>query len=159
MLLSTADLYDQFHQTIQVAQPIFKNFGGHNEFYGPIATLKVDHDFLLIKQALQTHGNNSVLVIDGDGALDCALLGDKLAAMAVENQWNGILINGCIRDAAVIKDLAIGVKAINTCPIKPNINGGGAEATTISFAGVDFIPGHFLYSDMDGILISSQPLI
>ena len=158
MGISTADLYDNHHNQVTVADPIFKNYGGNPAFGGAIVTLKVDHDFLLIKQCLQTPGQNQVLVIDGGGSLRCALLGDRLAAMAVENHWAGIIVNGCIRDSREIASLPIGVKAINTCPVRPGLEGTGKQDVVVTFAGVTFTPRHHVYADEDGILVSQYAL-
>ena len=97
-------------------------------------------------------------MIDGGGALDCALLGDRLAALAIEQNWAGVVVNGCIRDVQDINNLAIGVKALNTCPIRPAMEGQGSSNIEVTFAGVVFRPGDYLYSDLDGILISNEML-
>lgn len=42
----------------------------------------------------------------------CALLGDNIAAMAHQNGWSGIIINGCIRDSEVGWRLYVGCSVI-----------------------------------------------
>lgn len=154
MTYQTADLYDQYGDTLQVAKPLFNSYGANNNFHGRIYTLKVFEDFLLIKQTVQQPGEQRVLVIDGGASLRCALLGDKLAAMAVENNWPGVIINGCIRDSAEVKKLAIGVKALNTCPVRPAQLGAGQKEIDVRFAGVTFRTGAYVYTDLDGIVVS-----
>ena len=158
MDISTADLCDNHQGQVSVADPIFNHYGGRTAFSGIMTTLKVDHDFLLIKKRLQEPGRSQVLIIDGGGSLGCALLGDRLAAMAVENNWAGIIINGCIRDSREIANLSIGVKALNTCPIRPGLDGNGEQDVAVTFAGVTFAPGHYLYADEDGMLLSQSAL-
>ncbi len=154
----TADLSDQHGKSVQVATPGLADFGGRRSFHGLIETLKVDADFLLVKQMLQTHGGNKVLVIDAAGSLQYAMLGDKLASTAIENQWNGLVINGCIRDSETIGQLPLGVKAIATCPVKPAQDGAGESNIPVTFAGVTFCPGQYVYADVDGILVSAFEL-
>lgn len=154
MSLKTADLYDRYGDKLQVAEPIFSDYGGNKTFHGDIYTLKVHEDFLLIKNTVSEKGEGRVLVIDGGGSMRCAMLGDRLAAMANANGWVGVVINGCIRDADEIGKLPIGVKALNTCPARPGKNGGGQSQIAVHFAGVKFNPGEILYADEDGIVVS-----
>ena len=157
-MIPLADLHDAHPGKLSVADPIFTNYGGNSAFHGAVFTLKVDDDFLLIKQTLQLPGEHRVLVIDGGGSMRCALLGDKLATMAAQNNWAGIVVNGCIRDSAAIAETPIGVKALNTCPIKPAMSGNGESDLTLQFAGLRVQPGDFLYADSDGIAIASELL-
>ncbi len=157
--VSTADLYDAYSQNVQVCEPAFRAFGDKTDFSGPIRTLKVFEDFLLIKQTLESDGAGHVLVIDGGGSLRCAMLGDKLAQLALDNNWAGLLINGCLRDSAAISTLPIGVRALATHPARPSKQGGGQTDIPVHFAGVVFQPGQFLYADADGILLSETDLV
>jgi len=157
MTYKTADLYDKYGDTLQVARPLFNNYGGNSCFHGHAYTLKVFEDFLLIKQTVQQPGEQRVLVIDGGASLRCALLGDKLAAIAVDNNWTGVIINGCIRDSTEINKLDIGVKALNTCPVRPAQLGEGQKEIDIRFAGVTFCMGDYVYADLDGIVVSKTP--
>ncbi len=156
--LSTADLCDQFADQIQIAQPLFGNFGGIEAFQGKITTLRVERDFGLVKESLSKPGNAGVLVIDGGGVKDCALLGDRLAELALQQNWSGIVINGCIRDAAIVRTLAIGVRAIGTCPKRPQLTGAGEKNIAVQFSGITFEPGEYLYADADGIVVSKDQL-
>ncbi len=121
--------------------------------------LKVFEDFLLAKETLESDGAGSVLVIDGGGSLRCAMLGGKLMQLAIDNDWAGILINGCVRDSAAIGTTPIGVKALATQPERPSKLGGGQADIPAHFAGVVFHPGHLLYADADGALLSETDLL
>jgi len=156
--MSTADLSDQFPEKVRAATSIFRDFGGKKEFYGEIVTLKIFEDNSFVRKILETEGKGKVLVVDGGGSLRCALLGDLLAALAVKNNWEGIVINGCIRDSVAISALPLGVKALSTHPLKTTKRNEGQENIMVSFAGVDFIPCQFLIADEDGILISTNLL-
>ena len=158
MTHQTADLYDQFADQLQFAEPIFRDFGGTKRFSGKIQTLKVFEDNSLVRQAVESSSPGSVLVVDGGGSLRCALLGDQLAQLAVKNQWAGIVINGCVRDSAVLAELPLGVKALATNPIKSVKRGEGQSNTPVRFAGVEFRPGEYLYADEDGIVTSPNAI-
>ena len=156
---ATADLFDEHGDRLQVCEPVFRDFGGVTHFCGPIKTLKAFEAFLLTKETLATDGEGHVLVIDGGASLRCAMLGDKLAQLALDNGWAGVLINGCIRDSAAIEKLALGVKAIATNPTRPEKIKSGELDVPLHFAGVDFHPGHFLYADKDGVVVSQHDLL
>ena len=100
-----------------------------------------------------------MLVVDGGGSLRCALVGDNIAALAIKNNWRGIIVNGCIRDSRLIGEMEVGVKALNTNPVKSIKRNEGQENIDVGFAGVDFKPGQFVYADEDGIVVSEFRLI
>lgn len=157
-MIKTADLYDDFMHEVQVAAPILRDFGGKPDFHGAIATVKVFEDNVLVRAALETAGNGRVLVVDGGGSLRCALVGDQLAQLAIDNGWAGIVVYGCIRDAAEIDAMPVGVKALAAMPRKSVKKGEGTPDVPVTFAGVTFTPGHILYADADGILIAARQL-
>jgi regulator of ribonuclease activity A len=139
---------------VKVLTPMFRSYGGIAAFHGEIATVKVFEDNKLVREALDTDGKGKVLVIDGGGSLKAALVGDKLAQLALDNRWAGIIINGCIRDAAEIRKIAIGIRALNTNPARPSKNGTGEVRIPVSFGGVTMTPGEHIYADEDGVLVS-----
>jgi regulator of ribonuclease activity A len=99
MDFKTADLCDEFEQSVEVAEPLLRDYGGTTSFYGSLATVKVFEDNVLVREALETAGQGRVLVVDGGGSTRCALVGDQLAHLAYENGWAGIIVDGCIRDS------------------------------------------------------------
>ena len=159
MELKTADLCDAHPAKVKVVHPAgWKDFGGVKAFSGKIHTVKCFEDNSYVRKVLETNGEGKVLVVDGGGSLRCALLGDMLAELAVSNHWNGLLIYGCIRDSVAIGKLPVGVKALATIPVKSNKRNEGQENITVQFAGVEFVPGEFLYADEDGILTAREAL-
>ncbi len=157
--LKTTDLCDANPDKVNVAEPIgFKDFGGNTYFNGQIHTLKCFEDNSFVRKALELNGEGKVLVVDGGGSLRCALLGDMLADLAIKNKWNGIIVYGCIRDSEAISKLPLGVKAISTIPLKSNKRNEGKENITVKFAGIEFVPGQFVYCDVDGIITSNASI-
>jgi regulator of ribonuclease activity A len=156
--VKTADLWDRYENRLQVAEPVFNNFGGREAFSGEAVCVRVFEDNVLVKQMLQTEGRGKVLVVDGGGSLQCALIGDIIAGMAVKNNWSGLVVNGCIRDSKEIALLPIGVKALNTNPRKSRKEGSGAIGQPLSFAGVRILPGNVIYADADGLLVAEENL-
>ena len=161
MTFKTADLCDDHYDNgnIQICEPIFGDFGARNKFSGAIHTIHCFEDNSLVREAVAMDGKGKVLVIDGGGSLRCAMLGDLLAAKAVSNGWEGVIIHGLIRDSADIETMDLGVKALGTLPLKSVKNNKGTHNVEVGFAGVRFTPGYFAYADEDGIILSPTALI
>jgi len=157
-MVATADLYDAHGETLRVLAPIFRDFGGKRTFEGPVVTLKVHEDNSLVRSTLEEPGEGRVLVVDGGGSLRCALVGDNLAEIGLDNGWAGIVVYGCIRDAEPIGALAIGVKAIATNPRKSVKKGVGERDVELRFGEVTIKPGEYLYADADGVVVADGRL-
>lgn len=158
MSFATADLYDEHEENLQIATPMFNDYGGKKKFSGPASTVKVFEDNSLVRAALEEPGEGRVLIIDGEGSLRCALLGDMLAELGKDNGWQGVIVYGCIRDSAIIADMSIGVKALNTNPRKSVKKGIGERDISVTFADVTIDPGDYIYADEDGVVISAKKL-
>src|SRR6266542_939430 len=63
-----------------------------------------------------------------------------------------------VRDSATVARLAIGVTALATNPLRSAKLGAGARDVPVSFAGLTFTPGHYLYADEDGIIVAEHAL-
>lgn len=160
----TADLCDRYEAQVRAGEitvlaNVFKNYGGRSSFYGTIATLKIFEDNSLVRTLLESAGEGRVLVIDGAGSLNCALVGDQLALLAARNGWSGIVVYGAIRDAAAIAKTDLGVMALGTHPLKSIKRGTGEANVHIEIAGVTFAPGQFVAADGDGLVLSNKSLI
>ena len=159
MIFQTTDLCDANEGKVRVVAPMFRSFGGKTRFAGPISTLKVFEDNSLVRSALETAGAGRVLVVDGGGSMRCAMVGDQLAALGVKNGWAGIVVYGCIRDSGPIAGMDIGVFALGTHPQKSVKKRAGDQDIPVTFGGVTFVPGHWLYADEDGVIVADAPLV
>ena len=162
MTFKTPDLCDEFEaelgKTVRVVAPMFQRYGGRTTFSGQIVTLKIFEDNSLVREAFAEDGKGKVLVVDGGGSMRCALVGDQLAILAHKNGWEGVVVYGCIRDSADINSIDMGVRALNTHPQKSIKKGVGDRDIAVTFGGVTFNPGEFLYADDDGVLVSVKSL-
>ena len=150
---STADLVDEIGPDVRSCDLQLRQFGGRSQFAGPITTVKCFEDNAVLKSVLSERGDGGVLVIDGDGSLHAALVGDIIAGLARDNSWAGLIINGAVRDAATLRTLDVGIKALGTNPRKSTKTGEGVRDVAVEFGGVVFVPGHIAYSDDDGIVV------
>jgi regulator of ribonuclease activity A len=152
----TADLVDDIGPDVRSCDVQFRQFGGRTQFAGPISTVHCLQDNALLKSVLSTPGEGGVLVIDGEGSLHTALVGDVIAELARSNGWAGLVVHGAVRDAAALRDLDLGIKALGTNPRKSGKSGAGERDVTVSFGGVTFVPGDIAYSDDDGIVVTGS---
>lgn len=151
--LNTADLYDERGEELESISVQFQNFGGESHFSGPARTIRCFEDNALVKTVLATPGEGAVLVIDGQGSLRTALMGDLIAASAVANGWAGVIINGAVRDREALATLSLGIKALGSNPKKSAKTGVGEVDVEIVIDHVRIQPGVMVYSDPDGILV------
>ncbi|NCV85041.1 MAG: RraA family protein [Oxalobacteraceae bacterium] len=161
---STCDLCDANEQkltdgALSVLPPVFKKFGKRSRFSGPARTLKVFEDNVLVRAALETPGEGSVLVIDGGGSLRCALVGGNLGVLAQNNGWAGIIVNGCVRDSEELNQCDVGIRALAIHPRRSFRKGLGENDLVVDIAGVMVRPGDWVYADADGILVSEVALV
>ncbi len=158
MTILTADLCDQFAADIQVAEPVFRIYGGRRNFGGQVVTLRVFEDNALVRSALEETGLGRVLVVDDGASEHYALLGGNIARLASENGWSGVIINGCIRDRAEIDATDLGIRALNICPQKSSKQSLGDKDVDLCFAGMDVRPDDYIFADEDGIVVSRRDL-
>ncbi len=149
----TTDISDA-HPELQICETQFRQFGGRSVFGGRIRTLKCLEDTALLVQVLDTPGNGDVLVVDGEGSFRRSLLGDRNAARAVDHGWSGLVINGAVRDVEGLHSSELGVKALGSTPRRGGKMGLGAIDVPLRFGGAEFLPGGFLWSDADGIIVA-----
>jgi|TARA_B110000211_G_scaffold33139_1_gene33488 regulator of ribonuclease activity A len=153
------ELCDRFEDLVQVVEPIFTNFGAKERFSGEIVTLKCFEDNSKVRELVAQDGAGKVLVIDGQGSLKRALLGDMLAEKALVNGWEGMVIYGCIRDVNAIRSINLGVQALAVNPMKTEKRGLGEINQDVYFGGVTFVPGDYIYADNNGVLVAPHALL
>jgi regulator of ribonuclease activity A len=156
---STSDLCDAFPDVIDVLEPMFINFGGLHSFGGSIKTVKCFENNELIRDILSQDGNGQVLLIDGGGSTRRALIDIELAELAVENNWQGIIVYGAVRHVDELEDIELGIQAIASIPVAADSEGAGEDEVGVNFAGVSFFDGDYVYADSTGIILSAEELI
>lgn len=158
MAVSVPDICDDFHEELRVLDPLFRDFGAKRRFSGEIVTVKCFEDNSLVRDLVGTEGNGRVIVVDGGGSLRRALLGDLLAAKAAKNGWQGLLINGCVRDVEILETIDLGIKALRAHPVKTDKRGEGQLNVPVEIAGVRIVPGRYLYADANGVAVAYRDL-
>jgi regulator of ribonuclease activity A len=159
MAIVLPDLCDAHGDVVRVADPLFASFGSRRSYGGVIETVKCFEDNSLVAERLVTAGAGRVLVVDGGGSKRCALVGDNLARQGAANGWQGVIVFGCVRDVLELAEIELGVHALAAHPLRSVKHGTGEAGLVLRFAGVDFVPGHYVYADANGILVAPTSLI
>lgn len=160
--LATCDLCDAHKGddsgAFRVLPPVFRDFGAKTLFAGPVFTVKCHEDNTPVKRAVEGPGEGRVLVVDGGGSLRRALLGGNLGAAAARNGWAGVVIDGCVRDVAELRQCDVGIRALAAMPLPTERKADGQSAVVVQVQGVWVRPGDWLYADEDGMVVSAVPL-
>lgn len=152
-LPTTADLYDEHEEALESCDTQFRQFGGRTHIQGEIVTVQCFEDNALLKATISEPGHGKVLVVDGGGSVHRALMGDIIAQIGADNGWAGVVINGAVRDVAILGTIDIVVKALGSNPRKSTKTGSGTRDVPITFGGATFTPGATVVSDDDGIVV------
>lgn len=158
MLDLLPEICDQHANDIKILSPAFRTFGGKSTFYGEVVTLKAFEDNSKVRELVAQSGAGKVIIVDAGGSLQCAMLGDILAEKAAANGWQGIIINGCVRDVNALSQINLGVQALAAHPLKTDKRGVGDINVPVNIGGVDIKSGDFVYADGNGVVVSEQQL-
>ena len=106
-----------------------------------------------VKEAFELAGPGDVIVIDGAGFLERALWGDKLSLRAQERGIAGVVVDGAVRDVALIEALRFPVFAITSVPTGPQTDLAGEVGVAIDCGGRQVEPGDLVVADADGVVV------
>ncbi len=129
MEYNTSELCDLFADSVDVVDPIFASFGGRYSFGGEITTIKCFEEF------------------DASSA-----------QIAIDNDWEGVVIYGSVREVDSLAELDIGVLAVAAIPVNAECESIGEVDVPVNFGGVTFLPEDHLYADSTGVILSPEPL-
>jgi len=148
---ATADICDAY-PAAQIIQSQFLSFGGNGKCVGPVEIVATQDDNSLVKTALSEAGEGRVLFVDNSASINCAMLGGDLAALAADNGWAGIVINGAVRDADELTATPIAVFALATCPRKSKKRGLGTIGQPVRVGGTYIRRHDLIAADSDGVV-------
>ena len=159
MAFFTADICDEYSDKVRVLGAGYRNYGGADKCQGQVVTIKLDRNNSdLITLLRDVDGTGKVVVVDVDQAY-FAVVGENLMKFAQQSNYSGIIVNGYIRDTFQIKDIPVALVALGTCSRKYIPVTSGQQDITVSFGGVDFSSGDYLYADTDGVVVATEKLV
>ena len=155
---NTSELCDLFADSVDVVDPMFISFGGRASYGGEVSTVKCFEDKGLIDKMLTQPGKGKVLLVDGGGSMRRALIDANTAQIAMDNEWEGIVCYGSVRDVDALEEFDIGIHAIASIPVNAEFEQTGEVDVAVNFGGVTFLPEDHIYADSTGIILSPDPL-
>lgn len=155
----TADICDEHPDKVHVLDDEFKNYGAKSKIQGEVVTVKLDrNNSELIKVLRDEDGTGKIVVVDVENEY-FAVVGENLMKFAHQNNYEGIIVNGYIRDTFQIKDIEVALFARGTCPRKYIPVTVGQRNLELSFCGVQFNDGDYVYADTDGIILTKEKIV
>ncbi|ENX3946805.1 ribonuclease E activity regulator RraA [Photobacterium damselae] len=158
MEYNTSELCDIYLDQVDVVEPMFNSYGGRGSFGGQITTVKCFEDNGVLRSVLEQSGVGRVLLVDGGGSLRRALIDIDIAQLAAENEWEGIIVYGCVRHVDELDELDLGIQALASMPVGADNQSVGEVDVPVNFGGVTFLPEDHLYADNTGVILSPEPL-
>lgn len=120
---------------------------------GPALTVRTTSgDNLMIHKAIDMAEPGDVIVVDGNGDLTNALIGEIMVSLAIKRGVGGFVINGAVRDADALPGLGLPVYAAGVTHRGPYKNGPGEINVPIAIDGMVIEPGDLVLGDGDGVL-------
>lgn len=153
-MFSTADICDEKSNILIGVLPPMQQFGLKHQCEGMVTTVKINTDNKAVIDVLTTNGTGKILCIETADLDYSAIIGDRLAKIAIENQWQGIIVNGAVRDTKTISEMDICIFARCIYPKRGKQSGGGDINIPISINGLEIKPHDYIYADHDGIVVT-----
>ncbi|SAI69541.1 aldolase [Bordetella ansorpii] len=116
-------------------------------------------DNLMIHAAISLAQPGDVLVIDGKGDLNSALMGTIMMTACQKLGLAGVVMDGAARDSIEIIEMNYPVFAAGTNPNGPTKNVPGRLGHPVSVGGVTVNPGDFIIGDNDGVVVVEREKI
>ena len=155
----TADICDEYPDKTYVLDNEFTNYGAKEKVKGTVVTVKLDrNNSELIKVLRDEDGTGKIVVVDVENEY-FAVVGENLMKFANNNNYEAIIVNGYIRDTFQIKDIPVALFARGTCSRKYIPVTQGERDIELSFCGVQFNTGDYIYADTDGIILTKEKIV
>jgi regulator of ribonuclease activity A len=156
---STADLFDEHGDLVEVCDTTFLRFGTRRAFGGRCETVRTHENHRTVLEVLRQDGDGRVLVVDAGGDTRVGVMGDRLARIGSDNGWAGVVVNGAIRDSEIIDQLDFGVFAVAVTARRSVDAEPGSRGVDVEFGNARFRSGCWVYADANSVLSSAEELV
>ena len=142
---------------VQVVSGRIHHVAGGREVCGPACTVWTrPGDLLFMVKATELVLPGQVLVVDGAGREDAALMGEIFSALLHERGCAGAVVDGAVRDLEGIDEVGLPVFARHVYPAKDTIEGPGSINIPVTCGGVTVRPGDIVRADVNGAVVVPQ---
>jgi RraA family protein len=140
-------------QRLYAAGPQLRPMHNGAKLAGVAFTVKTaPGDNLLVHKAIDSAQPGDVIVVDGGGFNDHALIGELMSARAEQRGLGGLVIWGAIRDSAELGRGSFPVYASGVTHRGPYKHGPGEINVPIAIGGMPINPGDIVVGDADGFV-------
>lgn len=115
-------------------------------------------DNLAIHEALEHVRPGDVIVVDGGGDLNRALIGEIMVNIALWKKVSGLVIDGAIRDVGAITELGMPCFARGVTHKGPYKDGPGEINVPVCVGGMVIQAGDIVVGDEDGVVAFPQAI-
>ena len=123
---------------------------------GPAFTIRARvGDNLLLHHALDLAEPGDILVVEDQGDLANALIGENMMLWAEKRKLGGCIVDGAMRDIEALAQMSFPCFAAGIQPNGPFKDGPGEINVPISCGGITVHPGDILVGDPDGVVVIS----
>ncbi|MEW2396111.1 RraA family protein [Streptomyces sp. NPDC046862] len=150
---SVANLGDALDRLNVVDGGIAPVWNGARAVGTALPVLTVAGDNKAVIAALEHIRPGDILVINAFGYDGRAIIGDNLAQRFAVHGAAGAVVDGYVRDAAIIERLGVPVFARGLTPAGPFKNGPGTIGEAVALGGVVVNPGDIVAADGDGVIV------
>lgn len=155
----TADICDEHSDLSYVLDNDFTNYGAKIKTCGEVITIKLDkNNSDLVSLLKNEDGSGKIVVVDVQKEY-FAVVGENLMNFAKTNNYEAIIVNGYIRDTLQIKNIDVALYAIGTCPRKYIPLTKAQRDIEVSFGGISFNNGDYIYLDSDGLILTKEKIV
>lgn len=139
---------------VGVVAPGIGRLAGGREMCGPAVTVWTrPGDILYVLKSADMITAGDVLVVDGGGRPDAAVIGDIVGATIAGLGCVGLVVDGAVRDLDGLDDVGLPTFARGAHPSTGSNQGPGAINVPVHVGGVPVHPGDVVRGDSSGIVV------
>ena len=139
---------------VGVIGPELRPMAGGTELCGTAVTVWTKPgDILYVLKAADLVGPGDVLVVDGGGRADAAVIGDIVGQTIADLGVVGLVVDGAVRDLDGLDAAGLPTFARNAHPATGSNRGPGAINVAVQVGGVAVHPGDVVRGDSSGLVV------
>ncbi|HLK78247.1 MAG TPA: RraA family protein [Streptosporangiaceae bacterium] len=142
---------------VAIMAPPLRHLAGGAQLCGPAVTVWTKPgDILYVLKAVDLIAPGDVLVVDGGGRIDAAVIGDIAGQALTGLGCDGLVVDGAVRDLDGLEALGLPTFALGSHPATGSNQGPGAINVVVQCGGVTIRPGDVVRGDASGLVVVPQ---
>ena len=142
---------------VAVVGPPLRHLAAGPQLCGPAVTVWTKPgDILYVLKAADLITAGDVLVVDGGGRPDAAVIGDIAGQALADLGCDGLVVDGAVRDLDGLDAVGLPTFAVGAHPATGSNQGPGAINVVVQCGGVTVRPGDVIRGDASGLVVVPQ---